>query len=279
MKESEVVSGIKRTRLDTWEQFHEYIRQHYSNAPAFIYRGQGDSTWKVESCLDRLETSHSSYPNHHGEIPEEFGVPPAERDTHLRAFKLAARGKLRFDSTRLSEDEWWALAQQHGLATPMLDWSLSPYVAMYFAFENKCPGGESPKFRAVYCVSSNCLRGGDAKSPQPYMPDKDLTPRLSTQLGVYLKMPKGCSLEDWVKQSFPDDGPKKMGKLARRIFERIEIPNNNRIECLKELNKMNINRLSLFPDLDGAAQYINRMWELDFDTALGHLPEQLGTKT
>ena len=36
---------------------------------------------------------------------------------------------------------------------------------------------------------------------------------------------------------------------------------------------MNINRMSLFADLDGAARYINSLWELDFDTALGALPD------
>jgi hypothetical protein len=36
---------------------------------------------------------------------------------------------------------------------------------------------------------------------------------------------------------------------------------------------MNINRMSLFSDLDGAARYVNSLWEIDFDTALGYLPD------
>ena len=53
------------------------------------------------------------------------------------------------------------------------------------------------------------------------------------------------------------------------------MPNDRRIECLKLLNKMNINRMSLFGDLDGAAKYINSLWELDFETALCALPDGL----
>ena len=53
------------------------------------------------------------------------------------------------------------------------------------------------------------------------------------------------------------------------------MPNKDRKECLKNLNKMNINSMSLFPDLDGASRYINNLWELDGDTILGRVPNQL----
>jgi hypothetical protein len=81
-------------------------------------------------------------------------------------------------------------------------------------------------------------------------------------------MPGGTDLESWIREHFPDETD-ELPHQARAVLERIVIANRDRLDCLKFLNKMNINRMSLFPDLDGAARYTNALWELDFDTSLG----------
>jgi len=86
-----------------------------------------------------------------------------------------------------------------------------------------------------------------------------------------MKMPPKTDLESSVRARFPDE-TSDSNPHARHILMKITIPNDDRTECLKLLNKMNINRMSLFADLDGAAKYINSLWELDFDTAMGSLP-------
>ena len=37
---------------------------------------------------------------------------------------------------------------------------------------------------------------------------------------------------------------------------------------------MNINRASLFPDLDGSAHYVNDLWGVNFDKAIGYVNRQ-----
>ena len=87
-----------------------------------------------------------------------------------------------------------------------------------------------------------------------------------------MNMPPGSDLESNVRARFESESTPE-NPHANPILTKIIIPNSGREDCLKYLNKMNINRMSLFPDLDGAASYINCVWELNFDTALGSLPD------
>jgi hypothetical protein len=86
-----------------------------------------------------------------------------------------------------------------------------------------------------------------------------------------MNMPQGTDLESSVRARFPDET--SGNTPARPILTKITMPNKDRTGCLKLLNKMNINRMSLFGDLDGAAKYIHSLWELDFETPLGALPD------
>jgi hypothetical protein len=203
------------------------------------------------------------------------------RRVHLEAFKEAVRGKRGANPGDLSENEWWALAQHHGLATPLVDWTYSPFVALFFAFEEdgyidrQDRQFREPEKRAVCIVPFHLISlNGTPEHPVPglFSPRREITYRLSSQSGVLMKMPEHMDLESSVRARFATE-TSASDPHARPILTKITIPNAGRAECLKLLNKMNINRMSLFADLDGAARYINSLWELDFETALGALPD------
>lgn len=278
--ESKIIDGIKEYKLDSWKEFHGLIADAFADTPAYIFRGQPDAQWKVRSSLDRLERRFPTHRNVVGKVPPEFPCPPVTRETHLRAFRQAMRGRRGRNPQPLNEDETWALAQHHGLATPMLDWTLSPFVALYFAFEEKEVQSEDgslgePEHRAVFAVSTTfILANTNALEPPPtvFMPKLESNQRLLAQSGLFLRLALGCDLESYVRSHFESWSatPTRHGDA---VLRKIIIKNDDRIGCLKMLNKMNINRLTLYPDLDGACQYINALWEIDFDTSLGHLGE------
>ncbi|MCA9253801.1 MAG: FRG domain-containing protein [Phycisphaerae bacterium] len=268
-----VTNGISTQKLESWREFYPLIEGTLSRAPAYIFRGQADSEWPINSSLDRLEKRYPKTYDTFGGIEHEFDCPPVGRDIHIKAFRQAVRHRRGPNTNELGYREWWALAQHHGLATPMLDWTLSPFVALYFAFEEDLQSDN----RVVLALSTSVIGEKSSNSnpaPHPYSPMSDTSNRLVAQSGVFLEMPKGTNLEEYVREHFTDDSSDK-NRHARTILLRIVIKNDDRLGCLRMLNKMNINRSTLFPDLDGAAQYINNQWELGFDTALGYVADEI----
>jgi hypothetical protein len=119
------------TMQEGWSVIRDYIdvlaTEGRKNA---IYRGQSDCSWDV--------------------IPSGFRIGSAGiSDIHqLNDWKWRAA---RFASPFPQDDiEWLILAQHYGLATPLLDWTTSPLVALYFA----CAGNEQMNSDGSVWISS-----------------------------------------------------------------------------------------------------------------------------
>ena len=113
-------NGVWSVKLSNWRWFSDFVNQELLDYTTYVYRGHASTAWKLEPTLDRLISAPNS----------------PKRDQHLRNFKFSARGRRGSHPTRIeTENDWWALGQHHGLATPLLDWSESPFVALYFAVE------------------------------------------------------------------------------------------------------------------------------------------------
>jgi FRG domain len=250
-------------RVESWTHFVDVVRNRDHNRAKLemVYRGQRGFAWPLSPTLAR------KFPN--GVIRE------GDRDQLLENFRLAMRGRGP-DFTGIDETEVWAYGQHVGLATPLLDWSKSPFVSLYFAFSDPDVDGEDNPSRAVYCLDLTRLK---AELPELFVePKSNDNARLVNQAGLFTLTPAGReSLETYIinaleKSSavdfdgfvdvptaedgfeFPaDDTAKRLSSYLCKIH----IPNQGRDDCLAMLRKMNIHHGSLFPDPFGAAQYCN----------------------
>lgn len=113
--------GVAICKLSSWKYFSDYVNQELLDYTSYVFRGHADSSWKLEPTLDRVIKNPES----------------PKRNVHLENFKYEVRGR-RGPNPSIMQDEndWWALGQHHGLHTPLLDWTESPFVALYFAASN-----------------------------------------------------------------------------------------------------------------------------------------------
>ena len=252
---------IPSCRVKSWEEFDQVVK-HYCDNDAegnYVFRGQKHYKWQLEPTLDRLVT---------GAVTKKI----AEKQLHN--FRLSTRGRINDKAILNSDSELWALGQHHGLATPLLDWTLSPYVALFFAFEGADDPtwigekGESTNYsRTIFVLNKFFIQDlSDADNPEEEERLKIVEPsiddhgRLVNQAGLFTFAPYGEILESALDRHLLDSDvdTNNVNELSNYIC-RIHIPNeaDTRNNCLKKLHKMNIHHASLFPDLIGASGYCN----------------------
>jgi hypothetical protein len=268
-----ITSGVQEFHLEDWRQFNDLVIDEFIESPAYVFRGQTDFEWPVLSSLDRHELKYPQRKNRDGGNPEFFDSPPLSEVEHLNAFRRVIRGRRGPNSVPLNDDECWALGQHYGLVTPLLDWTRSPYVALFFAMEEEVRAGsdkllEPPEYRVVYGLSTSVIEegaiAGDNNVARLVSPLADDNPRLVSQSGLFLRMPRKVDLETYVRRRFADD-------QHRAVLVKIKIQNANRDACLVALNKMNINHATLFPDLNGSARFVNSLWQPGHEDSIAYI--------
>lgn len=230
----------------------------------WIYRGQSDNK-ELKTLLERTIKDF--------ELKKEdaFDIEFALTDRFQRNLYTVDPTS----PTNLSPVELFALMQHHGAPTRLLDFTYSFYVAVFFALENF--QGQTPTIWSIDALwLQDQARNHLGKTEKEFMPGKirgdfekyfikvngktvkrvvyQITPhllnlRLSTQQGTFL-CPSNINFSFMANFAASISGHTSIEDHVRIL----KIDPKTRKEALKELNRMNITRASLFPGLTGLAQ-------------------------
>lgn len=253
--------GIPSCYVDSWQEFQSILNDDFFNSDdkELIYRGQEDFKWGLFPSLGRL--------NNAGTIDEKLA------QKHLDLFKLSIRGR-GFDSNMLDDDiELWALGQHNGLKTPLLDWTYSPYISLFFAFEKNDSLETNEESRAIFVLNKKALEELDENIF--IQPRRNDHVRLVNQAGLFTMSPSDSSdtLESHILKLIGEVGINlDDAKEVAYYICKIHIPNIQKTECLSHLRKMNIHHASLFPDIIGSSLYCN---EITYENAQPKQPLEI----
>ena len=272
-----MTSTITVKRLEKWSDIEKY-RRH-----GWLYRGQRDASWKLETSLERVC-------NRLG-VPENFRPKAEER--LLRQFK---RGYHQFTShipEKESVLEWLSIMQHHGAPTRLLDFTYSIYVAAYFAVETAESDCAIWALDATWALkeSQKCFRAAGKpqkmvkKLEQPFMEgDEQIVHKLcqtkpyaraalpSTpfRLNERLRIQQGSFLVPGdIGGSFMSNLSSLQGVHDSKKVVKIIIPKSERLNALAALWSMGLSRAVLFPGIDGYAQSLGVYHSLFAPTPYG----------
>lgn len=197
----------------------------------WIFRGVRKETYELIPKIGR-DGSRKSMPN-----GDSLPYDPDEEETMVKHFIRSAAPYVRhIPSARL---EWLAIAQHHGMFTRLLDWTESLLVAAYFAVENAQPKASTPM---IYCVRDVPLAPreeydelGKLDDVMLYYPPH-ISPRIPAQSSVFTV----------------HKNPNK--PFAPKNVVRISI-GRAPLTLKLNLNACGVHKASLFPDIDGLAEY------------------------
>jgi hypothetical protein len=233
----------------------------------YIFRGQGDAGWELKTSIERCDFFGKNY-----RVEKDF----------VKDFQRGAYTHLSSRPEPTDILSWLALMQHHGAPTRLLDFTHSSYIASYFALENAVSDA------AVWAIHKQHLKEDLAnKSPESFQYRGDewydlsdaafnqifeqnklscvfpvrpsvTNKRYMAQQSIFVSL--GNTEKPFMEQLLSYSWPEYLTEHIVKIV----LPITVRDEALFDLSRMNINRSTLFPDIDGFSTHLKNLYELKY---------------
>ncbi len=219
--------------FDSWLQYVEFI-DPLKDEHGWIYRGVTSEKHELIPKVGR------------DQFRNQYSLPSEK--LLLRIFKQRAIVYTNFAPK--SDLEWLAFGQHHGLPTRLLDWTVSPLVAMYFATWHNHDDDAAVYARHFPRAPDDNFDPFNIRKARKYYPPH-ITARIPAQQALFTVQPKQCE-----------------SMLEDEQIIKIIIPRKLCSEFRRRLSFYGIHQESMFPDIDGACGHLS--WR--FSEGFGHWP-------
>jgi hypothetical protein len=284
-------NGVWNIDCDSWRQFVDRMEEFEGHKYKYVWRGQSceeplipsiyrDSVPNDVTIRQHLYQFRKDMPG--GDALQQFldkakkeGRPEFEKALseyykmiHPKADDNDPKENYAKD---FIDDIYWAIGQHHGLKTPLLDWTIDPYKALFFAF---CAWKKGDTKRVVFGFAEKTrllLKSGQQKkryielltdlnfiqtildsSDSPHALRGIISPmfaRIKAQDGIFSKSLQKENVEEHTRRCYSYYKKHRNKEIVFLI--RILMPNGARKDFLQKLEGKKITYKTMYPDLLG----------------------------
>lgn len=234
--------SIRQEREAEWRRFMEFVDRHAQ--ATWMFRGLSSAKYELLPSAGRL-------PSHPSETTDEA----YDEDKEKRIFEnFRRRAKPFIKEQGMTDWDWLAVAQHHGVPTRLLDWTSNPLVAAYFAVKADAPVEQDAKIvatRVRIFLDTKEVSNPFAVDDVAFVRPSAYVPRIISQRGFFTVHPK--PEEPWIPQG-----------MERHSFV---IGGTNRAFFRRKLFYLGIDPSHIQSDVDGLGETLK--WQYDNSIAVG----------